>query len=143
MSAPRPVRRAWTNASIGPLPSPTIVLCSPFTSSWAVIVVEPLFESLRSSWLVNEIVGSAGRYSVRNESQITSALTSVPVSSVTPWMTWLNSIWSRRGRSKPCSSFITYATPPLPDWLLTRMTFSYVRPTCFGSIGRYGTPHLS
>ena len=89
-----------------------------------MIDVVPVFESLRSSWLVSEMVGSAGRYSVRNESQMTSALTSVPVSSVTPWMTWLNSIWRRRGRSKPCSSFITYATPPLPDWLFTRITFS-------------------
>ena len=71
------------------------------------MVVDPVFESLRSSWLVSEIPGSAGRYSPRNESQMTSALTSVPVSSVTPWMTWLNSICRRRGRSKPCSSFIT------------------------------------
>src|SRR5665213_683535 len=29
--------------------------------------------------------------------------------------------------------------PPLPDWLFTRITASYVRPTSFGSIGRYGT----
>ena len=34
-----------------------------------------------------------------------------------------------------------YATPPLPDWLLTRMTASYVRPTSLGSMGRYGTAH--
>jgi hypothetical protein len=33
------------------------------------------------------------------------------------------------------------AMPPLPDWLLTRMTASYVRPTSAGSIGRYGTDH--
>lgn len=32
---------------------------------------------------------------------------------------------------------------PFPDWLLTRMTASYVRPTSAGSIGRYGTDHSS
>ena len=31
----------------------------------------------------------------------------------------------------------------MPLWLLTRMTASYVRPTWWGSIGRYGTPHAS
>ena len=40
------------------------------------------------------------------------------------WIVLENSIWRRRGRSNPCSVFITYATPPLPDWLLTRMTAS-------------------
>src|SRR5262249_62329127 len=31
-----------------------------------------------------------------------------------------------------------YATPPLPDCELTRITASYERPTSIGSIGRYG-----
>src|SRR5487761_569255 len=35
------------------------------------------------------------------------------------------------------------ATPPLPDWLLTRMIASYVRPTSCGSIGRDGTSQAS
>ena len=35
-----------------------------------------------------------------------------------------NSICSRRGRSRLCSSFMMYATPPLPDCELTRMTAS-------------------
>ena len=34
---------------------------------------------------------------------------------------------------------MTYATPPLPDWLFTRITASYVRPMSLGSTGRYGT----
>ena len=52
-----------------------------------------------------------------------------------------NSICSRRGRSRLCSVFMMYATPPLPLWLLTRITASYVRPRSLGSIGRYGTAH--
>jgi len=35
-----------------------------------------------------------------------------------------NSICSLRGRSRECSVFMMYATPPLPDWLLTRITAS-------------------
>ena len=58
-------------------------------------------------------------------------------------MTCENSICSRRGSSSECSLFITYATPPLPDWLFTRITASYERPTSLGSIGRYGTAHCS
>ncbi len=51
-------------------------------------------------------------------------LISVPVSSVIVWMLRENSICNRRGRSKPCSYSMMYATPPFPDWLLTRITAS-------------------
>jgi len=51
-------------------------------------------------------------------------LISVPLFSTIFWMTEENSICSRRGRSRPCSNFMMYATPPLPDWLLTRITAS-------------------
>src|SRR5205823_12157979 len=59
---------------------------------------------------------------ILNRTHISPGLISVPVSSVIVWMDRENSICSRRGRSNPCSAFITYATPPLPDWLLTRIT---------------------
>ena len=49
---------------------------------------------------------------------------SVPVSSAMFWIVRENSIWSRRGSEEPCSASMMYATPPLPDWLLTRMTAS-------------------
>ena len=55
---------------------------------------------------------------------MSDGLISVPVSSVMVWIVFENSIWRRRGRSKPCSAFMTYATPPLPDWLLTWITAS-------------------
>ena len=83
------------------------------------------------------------RYSVEKMFHICSGVTSPPASSVCRWTTPENSIWSRRGRSMWCSVFMMYATPPLPDCELTRMTASYVRPTSFGSIGRYGTAQVN
>ena len=47
-----------------------------------------------------------------------------PSWSTSRWTTPENSIWSRRGRSRWCSDFMMYATPPLPDWLFTRTTAS-------------------
>ena len=55
---------------------------------------------------------------------MSAGLISVPLSSVIAWMVFENSICRRRGRSKPCSIFMMKATPPLPDWLLTRITAS-------------------
>ena len=81
-------------------------------------------ESLRSSCDDSRNRGSSTRYSDWNASHITTGLISVPESSVMCWMFFENSICRRRGRSNPCSVFITYATPPLPLWLLTRMTAS-------------------
>ena len=69
-------------------------------------------------------------------------LISPPPASVWAWTTRENSICSRRGRSRLCSLFMMYATPPLPDCELTRMTASYERPTSYGSIGRYGASQV-
>ena len=38
--------------------------------------------------------------------QISAGSITVPVSSVMVWIVLENSIWSRRGRSRPCSSFM-------------------------------------
>ena len=108
--------------------------------------------SAPSTWLLDRVpqqrqppprrrLGSGRRAGTRRRRSSTarSAETSPPPSSVRRWTTWLNSICSRRGRSRWCSFFIRYATPPLPDWLLTRMTASYERPMSLGSTGRYGT----
>ncbi len=67
---------------------------------------------------------SAGRYSSAKTVPQLAAVTSPPAESVRACTTWENSICSRRGRSRECSLLMRYATPPLPDWLLTRMTAS-------------------
>jgi hypothetical protein len=77
-----------------------------------------------TSWPTRVIAGDSGRYSSENLDHISVGLISVPVSSVIVWMARENSICSRLGRSKPCSAYIMKATPPLPDWLLTRITAS-------------------
>ena len=83
-----------------------IVRCAPSTTSWAVIDVRPVAESLRSSWLSSTKRGAAGRYSLRNCSHITTGEISVPESSVMCWIVFENSICSLRGSSNPCSVFI-------------------------------------
>ena len=80
--------------------------------------------SLLSSWPRSVNAGAFGRYSRWKAAHMSAGLISVPLSSVMAWMVLENSICSRRGRSKPCSIFMMKATPPLPDWLLTRITAS-------------------
>ena len=50
--------------------------------------------------------GDDGKYSSAKASHISSTLISVPLPSVITLMQRLNSIWSRRGRSMPCSVFM-------------------------------------
>ena len=61
----------------------------------------------RTSWLRSLNDGSAGRYCAQNSSHMRAGLISVPESSVMCWIVLENSIWNRRGRSNPCSVFIT------------------------------------
>ena len=57
----------------------------------------------------------------------------------TPFRNIMNEFYARDTSRKIRSVFT-----PFPDWLLIRITSaSYVLPTSFGSIGRYGTVHLS
>ena len=51
-------------------------------------------------------------------------MTSPPSPSVIFWTAWENSICRRRGSTRPWSVFMMYATPPLPDCELTRITAS-------------------
>jgi hypothetical protein len=46
------------------------------------------------------------KYSFSNASHMRTGEISVPVSSLIVWIVRENSIWSRRGRSKPCSAFM-------------------------------------
>ena len=41
-----------------------------------------------------------------NVAHMSAGSITVPVSSVIVWIVFENSIWSRRGRSRPCSSFM-------------------------------------
>ena len=109
------------NAAIGPLPCPVTTRGSPSTVTSAVThtVSSTVDDSCRSSR-----IGPGVRYSVEKIDHSWSGATSPPSESVTRCTTWENSICSRRGRSSACSVFIRYATPPLPDCELTRMTAS-------------------
>nr|WP_227025290.1 hypothetical protein [Streptomyces tsukubensis] len=64
---------------------------------------------------------------------------SPPLSSVARRTTRETSARSRSGSSGPWPVFRRCATPPLPDWLLTRITASYALPTSAGSTGGHGT----
>lgn len=65
-----------------------------------------------------------GRYSSWKTDQMSAGVISPPSASVLAWMIFENSICIRRGSSSLWSFFRTYATPPLPDCELTRMTAS-------------------
>ena len=60
-----------------------------------------------TSWLRSCTLPSSLKYSAPNASHIADGLITVPVSSVMVWIVFENSICSRRGRSKPCSAFMT------------------------------------
>ena len=58
------------------------------------------------SWEMSCTAPSAGKYSASKASHMRTGEISVPVSSLIVWMVRENSIWRRRGRSKPCSAFM-------------------------------------
>ena len=102
-------RRARTPRS-GRRPRPSTVVAAPSTSSWARDrgATCGLARLVRSSWLRSRYCGSRRQVLARGRRPTSPAgLISVPESSVMCWIVFENSIWSRRGRSKPCSAFIT------------------------------------
>ena len=136
---PRYELRISTKAAIGPLPVPVRDSTLPLSiSSTLRFTSSSRFEDCENPLRVKRPHPefSEGKYSSANTFQSSAGETSPPCSSVLDCTTWLNSICSRRGRSRWYSFFIKYATPPLPDWLLTRITASYERPISLGSIGR-------
>jgi len=60
------------------------------------------------SWEMSSTEPSTGKwkYSASKASHMRTGEISVPVSSLIVWMVRENSIWRRRGRSKPCSAFM-------------------------------------
>ena len=76
-------------------------------------------------------------------SSSSSAVSSPPRASAIACTFCAKSTWSPRGRSRWCSPASGTPPRPCPDCEFTRMIASYVRPTSFGSIGRYGTSQTS
>src|SRR5450830_539251 len=64
------------------------------------------------------------KYSRVKMAWMSAAATSRPLASATFCTARENSICKRRGNCRPNSCSSRYAMPPLPDWLLTRMTAS-------------------
>src|SRR5581483_9753346 len=124
-STPTPAWRARANASIGPLPVPAIRRRSSATATSARTFQTPGARASSPTSCATIASGpAAARYSRSNAARTAALVTSSPVPSAISCTTRPNSIWSRRGRTKPWSSSITHATPPLPDWLFTRITAS-------------------
>lgn len=100
--------------------------------NWSISARTPRARNRASSGSAGSSASSAGiaegsptvQYSARKVSQIRSGSTSTPVTSVIRWITPANSTRSSTGRSSPHRERSTWAMPPLPDWLLTRMTAS-------------------
>ncbi len=109
------------------MPVPVSVVSTPSTTAWVVRASRPS-SVVRLREPLSEIrphgLAGVGRYSSWKTAQMSAGVTSPPSVSVLAWMIRENSICIRRGRSSLWSFFRTYAMPPLPDWLLTRMTAS-------------------
>ena len=95
--------RASQNAAMGPLPMPLRVCSVPNARTVVLIRSVPSLPSDANSTSSN---APASRYSAAKICHICAASTSPPSPSVCRWMTWLNSICSRRGRSRWWSAFM-------------------------------------
>src|ERR1017187_3252451 len=82
---------------------------------------------------------SRSTYSRQNIALSSAPETSRPSLSTSSLAIGPNSRCMSFGSSIPNSLSSKYATPPLPDCELTRMTSRYSRPMSAGSIVRYGT----
>ncbi|KAG1172901.1 hypothetical protein G6F35_016813 [Rhizopus arrhizus] len=118
---------AATKAEMAPSPLPVTMRRSPLYSSSASMLKcwpSPADGLPSMRWRISFHGAFCSRYSRLKIVWTSSAVTSRPVSSVTRWMARLNSICKRRGKTRPCSCSSRYDTPPLPDWLFTRITAS-------------------
>ncbi len=97
---------ASTNAAIGPLPSPDSSRSSPSTYTLTVSrSFSPAADEVCTELSWSGV--SRVRYSPWKTSQMSAGLISPPSLSVRSWITRLNSICARRGRSSLCSALST------------------------------------